>query len=129
VGTFRELRDSENKRLTDTRLVELAAAHHPWIPGAYRVASGWVHLSPDHLRAVFHSKETTDREGQPILVFDGGIPISAISDPAGGLADLLDAMTRGTAELFASMEVWESRKGLPRGQTRDITSISELQLA
>jgi hypothetical protein len=48
------------------------------------------------------------------------IPIRRQRIPLRALQELLGAMTQATAELFGYIEAWESRKGLPVGQARDL---------
>jgi hypothetical protein len=44
-GEFRKMKDAEGKKLLDSRLVELAEPHHPWVPDVYDDTSAWVHFS------------------------------------------------------------------------------------
>lgn len=106
---FRKMKDKEGKPLTDARLVELAAAHHSWLPPVYKEASGWVHLSFNHLRAAWQV------DGDQI---SGGVPLRPDVIPGKLWLELLAAMIQATEELFGYVELWESRKGLPLGQAR-----------
>jgi hypothetical protein len=115
-GEFRNLHDSENKRLSDARLVWHAQTAHPWIKGVYEATSGWVHFSPEHIRAAWRASEDESRE------IHMGIPIPREHIPLSALSGLLGAITQATEELFGYLEIWESRKGLPSGETRDISS-------
>jgi len=36
------------------------------------------------------------------------------------LAELIGAMVQATEEIFGYLEAWESRKGLPLGEMRDL---------
>lgn len=114
-GEFRKLRDEDNRKLTDARLIEHAEEPHPWIKGVYEATSGWVHLSPAHVVAALQVGE----EGTTI---SGGIPIRPEQIPVSMLQEVLGAMIRATEEIFGYVEVWESRKGLPPGKVRDITT-------
>lgn len=106
---FRTMKDAEGKRLTDARLVELATPHHPWLPPVYKEASGWVHLSINHLRATW--QVTGDQ-------FSAGVPLRPDVIPGSLWLELLAAMIKATEQLFGYVEMWESRKGLPLGQAR-----------
>lgn len=119
-GEFRHLRDAENKRLTDARLLEHAATTHPWVRDVYKATSGWVHFSPAHLRAVWQLGDEEPEIGAVMATLSGSIPIQPEQIPLSALQQLLGAMTKATHELFAYAEIWESRKGLPLGQIREI---------
>ena len=45
--------------------------------------------------------------------------------PLSALQELIGALTQATEELFGYVELWESRKGLPSGETRDIRKTSQ----
>ena len=120
-GELRRRKDSEGKLLTDRRLVELAAEAHPWLKGVYEASSGWVHLSPDLLHAVVEFSNRAENEGDPPEMWVGvGIPIRRERIPLQALEELIGAMTQATEEIFGYIEAWESRKGLPVGQVRDL---------
>lgn len=110
---FRQMRDADGKRLLDGRLVELAAEHHPWLAPVYEATSGWVHLSPVHL---YTSWKVTEEPDGPML--SGWFPGHPHEIPVSALAELVGAMVQATEEVFGYIELWESRKGLPPGQTR-----------
>jgi hypothetical protein len=112
-GEFRKLKDASGNALTDRRLLELAAPIHPWLDDVYSATSGWVHFSPEHVRAAWQAKE--DEGG---LTLSGGIPLRPEQIPASALRELLGAMIKATEELFGYAEIWESRKDLPPGQER-----------
>jgi len=118
-GEFRKFKDAHGKRLTDARLVELAKPHHPWVPNVYEATSGWVHLSPVHLRAAWRLDDDPSSPGT-LGALKGRIPIRPSDIPLRGLEELIGAMTQATEELFGYAEVWESRKGLPSGQAREL---------
>jgi len=124
-GELRKQTDAEGKSLTDARLVQLAhEAGHEWAPDVYRATSGWVHLSPELLHAVVQFEDRSDDEEELQLTAGFGIPIPRKRIPLRPLEELLGAMTQATEEIFGYIEVWESRKGLPLGQARDLTSDS-----
>ncbi|MFV2104080.1 hypothetical protein [Micromonospora sp. LOL_024] len=106
---FRRMKDADGKPLTDARLIELAAPHHPWLPPVYKETSGWVHLSLNHLRATWQI--TGDQ-------ISSGVPLRPDVIPGKLWLELLEAMTTATEQLFGYVEMWESRKGLPLGQAR-----------
>ena len=114
-GEFRKLADSEGKPLSDARLIEHAKATHPWVKDVYEATSGWVHFSPVHVVA---SWQVTEEKGNAKLA--GAIPIRAEQIPASMLTEALGAMIKATEEIFGYVEVWESRKGLPPGEVRDL---------
>ncbi len=114
-GEFRKMRDSEGKKLLDFRLVELAGPHHPWIPDVYAATSGWVHFSPDLVRAAWQGRSDKDE-----LSISGAVPLRPEQVPAAPLLELIAAMIKATEELFAYSEGWESRKGLPPGEARTL---------
>jgi hypothetical protein len=118
-GQFRHLKDEDGKSLTDRRLLEHARPAHPWVNDVYTSTSGWVHLSPEHLwatvRLIDHGNDTS---GAPDVSISAAVPLSREHIPISAMQELLAAMTRATEELFGYIETWESRKGLPPGQTR-----------
>lgn len=116
-GEFRKLKDSEGKRLTDARLIEHAEAGHPWIKDVYEATSGWVHFSPAHVGASWGVK---DGEKKDAKVLFGAIPTRAERIPVSMLLELVGAMTKATEEIFGYVEAWESRKGLPLGEIREL---------
>jgi hypothetical protein len=120
-GEFRNLKDSENKPLTDRRLLEHAEETHPWPRDVYAATSGWVHFSAAHLRAAVQVTDRAEKADEdPDLRLFGAVPIRPEQIPLSALQELLGAMIQATKELFAYIEVWESRKGLPPGEMRDI---------
>jgi hypothetical protein len=116
-GEFRKLKDAEGRRLGDRRLIEHARDAHPWVEDVYEATSGWVHFSPVHVVATL--QVTGDSEKGRTL--SGGIPIRPEQIPVSMLKEVLGAMIRATEEIFGYVEAWESRKGLPSGEVRDIT--------
>ncbi len=114
-GEFRKMTDDEGKKLLDYRLIELARPHHPWVPDVYRATSGWVHFSPDLVRAAWQA-----REDDGALVISGALPIRPNQIPPDALQELVGAMIKATEELFGYSEAWESRKGSPRGEARSL---------
>jgi hypothetical protein len=123
-GEFRKLQDKEGRRLTDRRLIELADTAHPWVKGVYEATSGWVHLSPAHMYATWQvdASGSTKNERGDYTTLLGAIPTRREQIPPSALRELLGGMTKATAEIFAYVEIWESRKGLPIGEMRDITA-------
>lgn len=119
-GEFRRLKDAEGELLTDARLLHHAARMHPWVSDVYDATSGWVHLSPAHLYAAWQLKEEADESGERAPTITGGVPIRPEQIPLRALQELLGAMIQATEELFGYMEMWESRKGLPPGQAREL---------
>jgi hypothetical protein len=117
-GEFRNLTDSDKKRLTDRRLLEHAAATHPWLSPVYETTSGWVHFSPAHIRAAVKLRD----HGEEMPRISGAVPIRPEEIPLSALQELLGAMVKATEELFGYIEVWESRKGLPAGFARRLGS-------
>ena len=119
-GELRGRKDADGHRLTDRRLVELASEHHPWIPDVYVATSAWVHLSPELVHSVFAIEEDDDGD-EPSRTIGFSIPIARKRIPEEALQEWLDVMTRATEDLFGYFEAWESRKGLPLGEMRDIS--------
>jgi hypothetical protein len=116
-GEFRNLKDSEGKKLNDYRLLEHAKAAHAWIDDVYKATSGWIHLSPAHLWATWQvGDENVDNTS---IAISGAIPIRPEQIPLSALQELLDAMIKATGELFGYVQAWEQRKGLPLGQRRE----------
>jgi hypothetical protein len=56
------MKDSQGKKLTDARLVELLTPGHPWLPTVYENLSGFIHLSGSHVTASITSLNTETRE-------------------------------------------------------------------
>ena len=113
---FRHMQTPDGRKLTDRKLVELAAPHHDWLPPVYEATSGWIHLSPFHITSSW--KVTDDPGVGPGLV--GRFPLDLHEVPKAALEELLGAMTKATEALFGYIELWESRKGLPPGEMRDL---------
>jgi hypothetical protein len=44
----RELRDKDNRRMTDAYLAQKLLSEYPWIQEMYRKTSGYIHLSEEH---------------------------------------------------------------------------------
>jgi len=109
---FRRMRDAEGKNLTDARLKYLAEPHHAWAVPVYDRTSGWIHFSSTHVRATFQFGESNE--------FNAGIPLRPDSVPESLWFEILGAMVQATDELFAYVEGWASRKGMPPGEARDI---------
>lgn len=55
-----KIKDRENQRLTDARLVDLLSPGHPWLPAVYENLSGYVHFSGSHVTSsiTFINEET-----------------------------------------------------------------------
>jgi hypothetical protein len=117
-GEFRKFKDTEGKTLTDKRLGQWAAPHHPWVADVYNATSGWVHLSPAHVGATWRFEESNDPDTLGHLI--GATPVRPEQIPRSALQELIGAITKATEELFGYIETWESRKGLPLGEVRDI---------
>jgi hypothetical protein len=112
-GEFRSLKDSDGKALTDKRLIEHAQQSHPWIDDTYKATSGWIHFSPDHLRAVV--QVTTDESSdEPSFHLFAAVPIRPEQIPLSALEELLAAMIAATRELFGYVEIWENTKEAKR---------------
>jgi hypothetical protein len=115
-GEFRALTDSDGKKLTDRRLIEHAEQHHPWIDETYKATSGWIHFSPDHLRAVVQVTRDESSE-EPSLHVSAAIPIRPEQIPLSALEELLAAMITATRELFGYVELWEATKEAKRAMS------------
>jgi len=118
-GEFRHLKDPNGQKLLDRRLLEHAADAHPWVQEVYSATSGWVHFSPEHVRATWKVIQNDD-DPSAGMRFSGGVPLPQDMIPCEALAQLVMAMTKATEELFGYVEAWESRKGLPAGEVRDL---------
>jgi len=79
----------------------------------YAATSAWAHFSPDHLRAAWR---ITEHEIE--LRLEGGIPARPEMIGPAPMRELLLAIVRATEEIFSYVEAWESRKGLPLGESR-----------
>lgn len=75
-----------------------------------------MHFSPEHVRATWRVSEN-DEGGLHVA---GAVPLRPEQIPLSALRELLGAMTKATEELFGYVEIWESRKGLPPGQERQL---------
>lgn len=117
-GEFRTLKDAGGKKLNDYRLLEHVRAAHPWIDDVYKATSGWVHLSPAHLWATWQLGEDGAKDTGDMAI-SGAIPIRPEQIPLSAMQELLEAMIKATAELFAYVQAWERRKGLPSGEVRE----------
>ena len=121
-GEFRELKDAEKGKLTDRRLIEHAEEAHPWIEPVYEATSGWVHLSPAHMFAAWQIEDIEVEGEQAYKNLLGSIPSRPERIPVSSLSELIEAMIQATGEIFGYAELWESRKGLPPGEMRDIST-------
>jgi len=111
---FRKMTDfNGGGKLTDARLKELAADHHPWAPAVYDNTSGWIHLSTTHVRVAYNADPNDPNR------FTLGIPLPPSALPVLFWQDLLGAMAQATAELLDYCEGWASSKELPPEQTPD----------
>lgn len=96
---------------------------HPWLQDVYDATSGWVHFSPEHVRAAWRVTDDggdDDAESGVDRRLTGAIPLQPDQIPLSALRELLGAMIQATEQLFGYSEVWESRKGLPPGEMRDL---------
>lgn len=107
---FRKMKDKDNKALSDRRLIELAGPRHPWVKEVYAEMSGWVHFSPDHVRAAWWTKDTEDGGTGGSGTLTSAIPLQPDNIGPFAMGQLLDAMVKATEELFAYVEAWESHK-------------------
>lgn len=114
---FRTMRDKDGCKLTDRRLNELASPYHPWVAAVYEKTSGWVHLSSVHIFSTWRTVEDSGAPGAGTI--RAALPLPHDWAPARLWGELLDAMAQATNEIFGYVEVWESRKGLPLGQSRE----------
>jgi hypothetical protein len=119
-GEFRNLKASDGHKLTDRHLVDLAQPFHPWVPDVYSATSGWVHFSPEHLRAAWRLTDQEDHEGNPELRIEGSIPLRPQMIGLEPMRQLLAAMITATKDVFGYVEMWEARKGLPLGESREL---------
>ena len=103
---FRHMTDSEGKKLTDSRLTELAEVDHSWIRTVYEVTSGWVHFSPEHLRAALDVHEHEDGT----MSISGSVPIPPKKISPSSLEQLIIAMHQANGELSAYMDHWREQK-------------------
>lgn len=62
-----KIKDSEGKRLTDARLVELLSPQHPWLSAVYENLSGYIHFSSSHVAASVTS--LNDETGEISFLF------------------------------------------------------------
>jgi hypothetical protein len=72
--------------------------------------------------ATWQSKEEARGDGEAAyMAILGSIPTPPERIPVSMLKELIAAMIRATEEIFGYTEIWESRKGLPPGEMRDIS--------
>ena len=57
-----KMKDTQGRKLTDARLVELLSPDHPWLPAVYENLSGFVHLSGSHVAASITALDTHTRK-------------------------------------------------------------------
>jgi hypothetical protein len=118
-GEFRTWKDAEGRKLTDARRLEHAEEFHPWVRRVYAATSGWVHFSPEHVRAAVQIEHGTPDATSGTFIIR--VPLPAGRIPVSAFEELLGAMAQATEELFAYLELWEQRKGLPLGEMRALT--------
>lgn len=92
---FRSMKDAEGKRPNDSRLVELAKPHHPWLPKVYKAANDWVHLSPQLLMLPF--RVDAEEPGR----FEVSIRHVIDDYPEPFLSEVLGSMVKATSEVLA----------------------------
>lgn len=110
---FRKMTDSSGKKLTDSRLQELARPDHEWALAVYRETSGWVHFSVSHMRATTQVGDNHE--------FFMTIPLRPDIIPESLWQEVYGAASQATEEIFDYALGWAARKGLPPGKTRTIT--------
>lgn len=115
-GELRKLKAADGQKLTDRCLVELAEPFHPWVPEVYEATSGWVHFSPEHLRAAWRVRDEGSSEAE--LRLEGTIPLRPEMIGPEPMRQLLAAMAMASQEVIFYAENWEAHKGLPPGKTR-----------
>lgn len=109
---FRKIKDADGKLLNDYRLKELAADTHAWALPVYDSASGWVHFSLNHMHA---TTQIVDNDH-----FHMDVPLRADAISISLWQEIYGAAIKATEELFAYVEGWARRKGLPLGQVRTL---------
>jgi hypothetical protein len=107
-----KMKDRSGKRLSDSYLVELLSAHHPWITLVYKETSGFVHLSEKH---IFNSLKITDAEQRQILL--------KISDrdefvPESGYLEAVDVFTKTTRLALELASAWADQRNKPKAEHR-----------
>jgi hypothetical protein len=101
-----KMKSREGKRMTDSYLVRKLAEHYPWIPPVYRITSGYVHLSDQHMFAAITATDVQSREIEMgVMRQDRFIPderylecIQAFSAATDALLDLLESWHEAKAE-------------------------------
>lgn len=107
VGEFHQMRDPKGRRLTDSRLVDLAKQHHPWLFRAYKAANAWVHLSQRHIWLPFDIPE--HEIGGPV---ESRLSVAYVrndySEPL--LHDILTTMVVATSDVMGYVLAWNPRE-------------------
>lgn len=61
TGSFRFLKHTDNKKITDKLLIEVASKNYPWIEKVYIETSKFIHLSTKHFFATIINMDKSER--------------------------------------------------------------------
>ncbi len=97
-----KIKDKDGKYLQDFYLVNLLSKKNPWVKKVYKLCSGYIHLSDQH---IFHLIEKTDSEDDGTRTFTIGSQSEDIDEIHWKeLVNTFEHTTRGIFKLFPKWE-------------------------
>jgi hypothetical protein len=99
-----KFKDRKGQQLTDKYLYEQASKHFPWVPEVYRTASGFIHLSGNHIFATKHKANEAART----VTFSMSPSGPTWTDEM--VEDAVIAFTEATKALLAVCYAWAEQK-------------------
>ncbi len=95
-----KMKTRTGQRLTDSHLVQLNKAKHPWLPAVYEHLSGYVHFSGAHIADSIEGFDDEDRTVQ-FLVSDQDLKFPEFS-----WIEILECFREATAILGTFLQGW-----------------------
>jgi hypothetical protein len=105
----RNLRDMENKKMTDRHLVEKLSKEFPWIKPVYEETSGYIHLSNKHIFNTMNSKVEDEKRVFTVIVGDEDSEF--VKDSL--ILEAIQAMKEITKVLLKHLHGWAYTKDNP----------------
>jgi len=105
----KDLKDRSGQKLTDARLQDLAKEEGDWVPGVYKKASGYIHLSTAHIASAIAPGEM--EEGQ--FQFKVSAEDDHVSDQT--WLEAIPAFQASTDLFLGLIENWTGQKDQAQG--------------
>jgi hypothetical protein len=109
--SLRTLRHNNGEKMTDAFLVAHLGEHNAWLPDAYRVLSGFIHLSEQHFQHMLMQSERSEDGLREFVVSDKSAYISGEQKVA--LVRTFSSVTRGTISLIKQWADVREQFGTP----------------